>query len=327
MKATAPVVLAAALSLMSALAWAGPEHDHDARHWLERMNAALNQMTYQGTFVYVLGDAIDTLRITHIADADGVREYITSLTGPSREVVRDAEGIRWVQSADRPVLSDSAFEHAYFPAMPQNADALVDGNYALKLGDSGRVAGYDTRRLQVVPRDAYRYGYSLWLEQHSGLLLKWELLDSDRKPLARLMFTDIRFGTEVDPVELKRAERLKEFATEASALPTGRVGASDRPRWQPKRMPPGFELTAHGFHGGGSNGHMFEHLVYSDGLAAVSVYIETRDENVAFEPAVERHGTTHTYSKPVGDVVVTVVGNVPARTVRTIGDSVALVSR
>mgnify|MGYP001812376237 FL=1 len=327
MKAAAPVLFAAALSLLSTAVRAGPEHDHDPRYWLERMSAALNQMTYQGTFVYVIGDAIDTLRITHVADEHGVREHITSLTGPSREVVRDADGVRWVQSADQPVLADSAFKQSFFPAMPPDADALVDGSYALKLGGSSRVAGYDTRQLRVVPRDNYRYGYSLWLERHSGLLLKWELLDSDRKALARLMFTDIRLGSEVDAVELKRAERLKDFATEESGLPAGRDGVTSRPRWQPARMPPGFELTAHRFHGGNAGGRMFEHLVYSDGLAAVSVYVETRDDGLDFEPAIERHGTTHTYSKPLEDVVVTVVGDVPALTVRTIGDSVGLVSR
>ena len=100
---------------------AGNEHENDPRHWLERMSAALNQMTYQGTFVYVLGDAIDTLRITHVADENGVREHITSLTGPSREVVRDADGVRWVRSADQPVLADGAFKPSFFPVMPPDA--------------------------------------------------------------------------------------------------------------------------------------------------------------------------------------------------------------
>ena len=72
---------------------------------------------------------------------------------------------------------------------------------------------------------------------------------------------------------------------------------------------------------------MFEHLVYSDGLAAVSVYVETRDDGLDFEPAVESHGTMHAYSKPLGNVLVTVIGDVPELTVRTIGDSVGLVSR
>ena len=327
MKAAARVLLAVALSVAGTAIQAGNEHENDPRHWLERMSAALNQMTYQGTFVYVLGDAIDTLRITHVADENGVREHITSLTGPSREVVRDADGVRWVRSADQPVLADGAFKPSFFPAMPPDADALIDGNYSLKLGGGGRVAGYETRQLRVVPRDNYRYGYSLWLERHSGLLLKWELLDSDRSPLARLMFTDIRLGSEVDAVELKRAERLKGFATEESGLPAGRDGVADPPRWQPARIPPGFELTAHRFHGGASNGRMFEHLVYSDGLAAVSVYVETRDDGLEFEPAVENHGTMHAYSRPLGNVLVTVIGDVPELTVRTIGDSVGLVSR
>jgi sigma-E factor negative regulatory protein RseB len=322
-----PLLLTAALLLFSATAQAGRADDADPGRWLERMSAALNQMSYQGTFVYVLGDEIETLRITHVADENGVRERISSLTGPSRELVRDADGVRWVQSADQPVLADSAFKRSFFPEVPPDADALVAGSYTLKFGGGGRIAGHETRQVLVVPRDNYRYGYSFWLERHSGLLLKWELLDSDRSQVARLMFTEIRLGSEVDPAELRQAERLKEFATVESGLPAGRAGVSSRPHWAPARMPPGFALTAHRFHGGEARGgRVFEHLVYSDGLAAVSVYVETSDDG-DFTPAVERHGTAHSYSRPLGEVLVTVVGDVPALTVKTIGDSVRLVSR
>ena len=312
--------------LPGATAQAGPADDGDPRHWLERMSAAMSQMTYQGTFVYILGDEIESMRITHVADENGVRERIISLSGPPREVLRDADGVRWVQSNDQPVLADSAFKRSFFPELPPDPEALVAGNYALKLGGGSRVAGQDTRQIRVVPRDNYRYGYSFWLERHSGLLLKWEVLDSDRKPLARMMFTDIRIGSEVDRVELDQADRLKDYATIESALPSGRVGVANRPQWQPARMPPGFELTTHRLHGGGPSQHVFEHLVYSDGLAAVSVYVETRGADVVAPGKVDRHGTTHSYSRPLGDMVVTVVGDVPAITVRTIGDSVRLVS-
>lgn len=318
----APVLFVAALSLPAAPAAAG--EDSDPAHWLARMSAAMSQMDYQGTFVYMLGDSMETMRITHVAGADGVRERITSLSGPSREVVRDADGVRWVQGADQPVLADSAFKRTFFPELPGDPDALVAGNYLLKFGGGSRIAGHDTREVRVVPRDNYRYGYSFWLERHSGLLLKWELLDSDRKTLSRLMFTEIRLGSEVDAGELRPAERLKSYATVETGLPIGRAGAGVAPRWAPARMPPGFELSTHRVHGAG--GRVFEHLVYSDGLAALSIYVESVPGAAAFEPAVERHGTAHSYARPLGDVVVTVVGDVPALTVRTVGDSVRLVS-
>lgn len=318
----APALLAAILWLPAAPATAG--EDGDPAHWLARMGAAMNQMNYQGTFVYMLGDSMETMRITHVAGADGVRERITSLSGPSREVVRDADGVRWVQGADQPVLADGAFKRTFFPELPSDPDALVAGNYLLKFGGGSRIAGHETRQVRVVPRDNYRYGYSFWLERHSGLLLKWELLDSDRKTLSRLMFTEIRLGSEVDAGELRQAERLKRFATVGTGLPVGRAGAGDAPRWSPARMPPGFERVTHRVQGAGER--VFEHLVYSDGLAALSIYVESAPAAVAFEPTVERHGTAHSYARSLGDVVVTVVGDVPALTVRTVGESVRLVS-
>lgn len=318
----APVLFAATLWLAPAPATAG--EDGDPANWLARMNAALNQMDYQGTFVYMLGDSMETMRITHVAGADGVRERITSLSGPSREVVRDADGVRWVQGADQPVLADGVFKRTFFPELPRDPDALVAGNYLLKFGGVSRIAGHETRQVRVVPRDNYRYGYSFWMERHSGLLLKWELLDSDRRTLSRLMFTEIRLGSEVDAGELRQAERLKRAATVETGLPAGRVGAGSAPRWAPARMPPGFELAAHRVHGDGER--VFEHLVYSDGLAALSIYVESAPGAAPFQPAVERHGTAHSYARPLGDVVVTVVGDVPALTVRTVGESVRLVS-
>jgi sigma-E factor negative regulatory protein RseB len=304
--------------LLTGCACAAPANEPQA--WLERMTAAMSQMSYQGTFVYVQGDNVATMRITHVSDGDGVRERLFSLSGAPREVLRDSNGVRWVSGDDRSVLADSGFKRSFFPQLPLDQQDAADRSYELSLGGEGRVAGQRTRNLRVLPRDSFRYGYSLWLEAHSGLLLKWELIDSDGMPLAKLMFTDIRFGAEVDPSELNSTGDLRRFKTVESGLPVGRMGSKSAPRWKPARLPPGFKLTGHRLFGQDGEG-LYEHLIYSDGLAAVSVYVESSGGS-EHTPGSSRLGTTHAFTRLTGDVLVTVVGDVPAATVEFIANAV-----
>jgi sigma-E factor negative regulatory protein RseB len=310
------------------LAWAGGAlagDDGNPREWLERMSAAMSQMDYQGTFVYVQGDEVVTMRITHVADEAGVRERLVSMSGAPREVLRDSNGVRWVLGDDQSVMADQAFNRSFFPQLPLDQHGQTEQCYAFKLGGTGRIAGQTVRSLQVLPKDDYRYGYTLWLEQHSALLLKWELIDHEQKPLAKLMFTDFRMGSEVDPAELTPSSQLTEFRTVDSRLPAGRGQMSAVPHWKPRSLPPGFELTAHRYFGR-ENQRMFEHLVYSDGLAAVSVYVENDSAEAGEDAGLSRMGTTHAFSRMLDGFVITVIGDVPAATVRYIGDAVVPVS-
>jgi sigma-E factor negative regulatory protein RseB len=290
------------------------------------MATAMSQMDYQGTFVYLQGDDVVTMRITHVAGDDGVRERLVSMSGAPREVIRDSSGVRWVLGDDHSVLADQAFNRSFFPQLPQDQQNQTEQSYALKMGGTGRIAGQAVRNLSVLPRDDYRYGYTFWLEEHSALLLQWELIDSNQKPLAKLMFTDFRMGSEVDPGELVPSSNLKKFKTVESSLPVGRGQVSVVPRWQPTNLPPGFELTAHRYFGQQDQG-IFEHLVYSDGLAAVSVYVESDDSDGGQNTGISRMGTTHAFSRLTDGVVITVIGDVPAATVRYIGDAVVAVTR
>ena len=168
------------------------------------------------------------------------------------------------------------------------------------------MAGHQARRVAILPQDKFRYGYDLWLEENSGLLLKWVLYDADRKTLAKLMFTNLNLGGDIDRAELFSATPSEAFVRLDSPMPQKSLVRS-KPYWQASRLPAGFE-----------------HLVYSDGLASVSVYIE--DESV--ESRVGGHGssrlgTANAFSRHIGRKHVTVIGEVPAVTVRVIGDAVA----
>jgi sigma-E factor negative regulatory protein RseB len=155
--------------------------------------------------------------------------------------------------------------------------------------------------------------------------LKWELIDSNRKPIAKLMFTDVRLGSEVDVKELISTSQLKKFKTVESKLPSGKRLSKAEPRWEPSSLPGGFELTAHRFSGKEGEAS-YEHLVYSDGLAAVSVYVENPVPESGARTGINRRGTTHAFSRTSDDMRVTVVGDVPAITVKFIAEAVEDVS-
>jgi sigma-E factor negative regulatory protein RseB len=304
--------------------WA--DSNEGAAQLLDRMSAAMSQMTYQGTLVYIQGEEVETMRITHVSDEEGEREHLVTLSGLRREILRDSNGVRWVQGENLQVMEDESFGRSFFPEIPLGQSDQTSSSYRLELGSSERIAGHKGRKLMVKPKDKYRYGYNLWLEESSALLLKWELLDSDKQSLAKLMFTDLRVGSEVDVKELKPSSQLKEYKVLESSLPPGKSRSYSKPGWKPTKLPHGFKLTAHR-NLGRQNQQIFEHLVYSDGLAAVSVYIETANDQARdHRNSTSRLGTTHAYSRVTNGILITVVGDVPAITVQSIGDAVSLVS-
>jgi sigma-E factor negative regulatory protein RseB len=320
-KRTATFLLVATLLFPASQLSAGGSET--PRQMLERMTTAMSQMSYQGTFVYIQGENVETMRITHVSDQNGIRERLVAVSGPPREVLRDSGGIRWVLADDKSVLEDSAFNRSFFPELPLDQRDQASQSYVLKAGKESRIAGHKVRNLKVLPTDKYRYGYSLWLEQHSGLLLKWELIDIKGRSVAKLMFTDLRLGSEVDVHELKPSNQLSKFKTVSSRLPTGSELSKGSPRWQPSRLPPGFELTAHRYFSKNDEGD-YEHLVYSDGLAAVSVYIESSPpgDGDNRQLGMKRLGTTHAFTRVTEESLITVIGDVPSVTVRFIANSI-----
>jgi sigma-E factor negative regulatory protein RseB len=294
----------------------------EARQWLERMDMAMSQMTYQGTFVYVHGSSVETMRITHLAGDDGVRERLYSISGPRREIIRDEDGVRCLLGDEGSMMQDSVISPSYFPELPLNELDNFE-TYRFETGGSARIAGHTAVRVTILPADNYRYGYEFWLEKQTGLLLKWVLHDARNQILAKLMFTEVKLGAEVDLQELESPTPSEQFTPVKAMLPAHQMRTRAAPKWQPSRLPAGFRLEAYNRQQEESEG-IFEHLVYSDGLAAVSVYIESRNPAEGRQQGGSRVGTANAFSRSMGDLQVTVIGEVPAETVRSIGNAVTL---
>lgn len=286
----------------------------EVRTWLERMAESMRERDYQGTFIYMRGDDLETIHLTH-ALVDGVlQERLVAVSGPRREIVRNGDQVRRTVSETDDADSGMTLTGAVFPEFSLEMLDRARDRYLFELAGQDRIAGHEGQKITITPRDGYRYGYELWLERRSALLLRWVLYDSNRRALAKLMFTDLVTGEGIDKSRLENHDdaRLVQVAVPEPALDPG---DDARELIDGMNLPPGFELAAHARDSEQPGDH---HLVFSDGLASVSVYLDQSDLD-RLPDGLIRMGTTNAWSKRNSKQRVTAVGEVPPATLKRFG--------
>jgi sigma-E factor negative regulatory protein RseB len=285
---------------------------------LERMTEAVARLNYEGTFVYEYAGQLQTMRIVHQADADGEREHLVSLDGEPREVVRDRDDTVCILADGKPVRLDDHRARGAFPGRPFGDLSDLAKLYTIEYGPSSRVAGRATRMLDIRPRDGLRYGYRLWLDEATALPLKSELLAADGDSLERVVFTGIELRDVADPDRAAAIRaRKQQMATMVGDSPVA-TGVDSR-RWHVSDLPPGFVLADYRSYAGTGDG--IDHLVFSDGLATVSVYVEQAREGQPLN-GTHRSGAVSTFALVRDAHQVVVVGDVPLATAHIIGVAV-----
>lgn len=275
----------------------------DAASWLARVGPALRGLDYQGTLVVVADGQVETLRVFHAVVDGRERERLVALSGPPREVVRDGHRVMCIGTGDSPVAYDLDQAGRWSVALAVSEAAGFEG-YRARLAGEGRVAGHAARRVELQATDGWRYGYRLWLEQGSALPLRVDLLDASGRAIEQVAFTELALGKTPAESDLAPSEgaQLQRYAS----LPP--VDAAEV-AWTVPAPPPGFRLrAARPLPGGGA------HLLYSDGLASVSVYVEPAPESLRGGSRQQR-GAVHSRSFWVDGWQVLALGKVPAGTV------------
>jgi sigma-E factor negative regulatory protein RseB len=294
--------------------------DDGAHEWLMKMDRAARTLNYEGTFVYQHGDLLETMRIIHGVSDGTVRERLVSLNGGAREIIRNEHGVRcYFSDKNSLVVEYRQAEGKNFPTIfPQQLSDL-NQNYAIQLGGTGRVANRPTQLVVIKPKDTYRYGYQLWADKATGLLLKGELVNSSGKIIEQFMFTQLNSGISITADDLKPKSADKNSAWRREE---GETFATTSPSWTVAQLPPGFKLSAHLTRNVSTGKKPMEHLVFSDGLAAVSVFVEKVENARSSMNSSNRIGAVHAYGKIVNQHQITVVGEVPATTIDMIGQSI-----
>ena len=298
----------------------------DAHAWLMKIDAAAREQNYDGVFVYQHGDKLETMRIIHRVDGDRVRERLVSLNGAPREVIRtDREVQCFLPDEKSVVVEHRKAENRGFPSILPTELRALDANYTIALGRRGRIVDREAQMVSIKPKDNFRYGYELWADRATGLLLRAALVDGAGKAIEQFLFTQITPNAAIAAADLKPQFMRKDSVWHrAAAMEDANSGPGS---WAAADLPPGFELTTRIVRKMPAGQQPVEHLVYSDGLATVSVFVEKlRRNGRARVNGPNRMGAVSAYVKVADEHRVTVVGEVPGATVDLIGKSVKPIS-
>ncbi|MDQ5850317.1 MAG: MucB/RseB C-terminal domain-containing protein [Pseudomonadota bacterium] len=284
--------------------------------WLRKIHDATQKLSYSGTFVYQHGGRSETSRITRYVDASGDIERLEALDGQPREIVRTRDTVRCYLPDSRVVKVEKRTPDRSFPALlPEKITALAR-HYDISLGETRRIGGFDCQTLVLTPRDNLRYGYKLYADVKSGMLLKAVTLDAAGDPVEQFMFTQLAIGNVtremVQPSHAAGAWRVED----ADAAPARLAG------WGLTAELPGFRKVIELKRRMGESKPVGQ-LVYSDGLAAVSVFIEPLEgRRDPVRTGLASMGAIHIYTRQVANHMVTVVGDTPAASVQRIANAV-----
>lgn len=307
--------------LLLALATHTARADGDALSWLQRIHTATEKLSYTGTFVYRSGEQTETSRIIHIAGRNGVRERLETLDGQRREIVRSGDEVKCYLPDSMTVKVDKQTDHMVFPKLLREDLQDISEHYEVSHGGIERIAGYACQAIVLEPKDRMRYGHKLWADTSTGMLLKSQTLDDRNQVVEEFAFTQITIGGKIDRGQLKSKflAKSRDWRVENSGAVVTSLAASG---WTIKPELPGFKKVTEMKRTQGGSSEV-GHVVYSDGLAAVSVFIEPMANKTSLpQPGLSRQGAINIYSRQLENHLVTVVGEAPAGSVKKLAESV-----
>ena len=295
---------------------------NDALQWLQRVATSAQKLTYTGVFMYRSGGQSETSRITHLVDGGSELERLEALDGSPREVIRHNDEVKCYLSETHQVIVERAGGRRAFPALlPVGLGALGE-HYVIRKGELGRIAGVDSQAIIVEPRDDLRYGHRYWVDTQSGMLLKASMVDERGNALETFSFTELRIGGPVDRNDLK-----PRLGVDGGDWKVRNVRATEArgesAQWLVRGELPGFNRISSMKRQAQPEAPESIHLVYSDGLAAVSVFIEplggTKEKPEADEMTM---GAINVYRRPVDNYQLVIMGDVPPAALKRLGDSI-----
>lgn len=311
-------LLSGVLLLLASQSFAANAQSADPAAWLQRAVLASHRLNYTGNFVYQHGGQVETSRITHRVDEAGEHEKLEALDGPPRIIIRNNDEVLCYLSDNKTVKLERRVSRKLFPDMlPHQLTGLAD-SYNVKLLGQERVADRDSQIILLEPRDNFRYSHKLWADILTGLLLKTGMLNEKNQMVDQFSFTHIVIGGVVNKDQIKQPS-----ASNKSPQPD-RISVYDKEPvttgWTVAQLPVGFKKILELKRNMPGRTAPVSHLVYSDGLVAVSIFIEPINTAKPME-GLTSQGAINVYTRQVDDHQVTALGEVPSVTVMQIANS------
>ncbi len=309
--------------------------------WLQRMAQAAKQVNYMGVFVYQRGNYVETLQVTHQAASaqtqNKEQEKLETLDGKQREIIRNKDQVIChfgsQENTEKDGKSDVRLEtrknYHSVQKLSSTELASLGTNYHFKMGDSERIAGRETQQILLEPKDHYRYAHRFWIDKATGLLLKASMLNEHNQLVDQFTFTQIAVNVAIDKNAFNYNKSMQPAHPNIANNPTlitNNEMSNNRNAFEPSSWTipnsVGFKKVVETKYQFRKDRPPITYLMYSDGLAAVSIFIAeanpnrtstTRETNR--EPQVKQRGAIHSLVQYVGDYRITVLGEVPAATV------------
>ena len=295
---------------------------NEVRTWLLRIHDAASRRNFHGTFVVSGGGSVASARISHFYEGPNQYERIESLDGRQRKVFRHNDVVHTVWPASHVAMIEQRGLLSSFPALLQAGDDGLAEWYEMQQEGIDRVAGHEANVLAVKARDNYRYGYRLWADRASGLLLRADVIGEHGEVLETSAFSEVSIGVRPQADSVVQAMRkLDGYRVVKPVLTPTRLEAEG---WTMRQLAPGFKLVscvsrqmeALGEPAAEPASPPVIQTIYSDGLTYVSVFIERYRAEQHTRSMLAALGATLTLTQRQGDWWVTVIGDTPPTTLK-----------
>lgn len=296
---------------------AGAAPSRSVTEWLTRMHEASRQRAYTGTLVVSSASTMSASRIWHVCDGTQQMERVETLTGAPRSTIRHNNDVITFVPDHKVAWVDKRESLGVFPELLRAPSNNLPEFYSVREGGTERVAGYLADMVDILPRDSLRFGYRIWSEKKTGLVVKLQTLGEQGAVLEQVAFSELQLDA---PVRMDKLKRLmndtKGYDVHRQVL---RKTTAEAEGWRLKETVPGFlAMSCHTreTESAQSQGTAPMQWVFSDGLASVSLFVEPFDaqRHMAERSAVT--GATHSLTRRVGAYWLTALGEVPPATLR-----------
>ena len=292
----------------------------DALQWLQRIQQAAQRLNYSGTFVYMQhGGQPQTSRTTHTVDGGTHRERIEMLDGAALIIMRTNDQVKSYFPSTKTVLVEKRAFKGSFPALLTEQVSHIGELYDIRKGEIDRVAGVECQTLTLEPKDKMRYSHKLWADLGSALLLKAQMINEKGEVVEQIAFSQVEIGGTAERFQsrLSRPVGGRDWRT-STPLVTSWRGADVG--WHIENPLPGFRKVLEVRRGIGRS--EVGQVVFSDGLASVSVFLEPLREGVPIHEGSTNQGAVNVFRRRIGDQLVTVLGEAPPACVARIAQSI-----
>jgi sigma-E factor negative regulatory protein RseB len=309
--------LLAGLLACSAPAMAGRVEPNE---WLSRMSAAVQQTSYEGTVIRIRDGKAEALKVAHTVTDGVVREKVVAQEGNGLEIIRHGNEVHCILPDRKSVLVEEWNDQSTLFSTLPSSEIRYGNEYDVVLVREERVAGRRAILVAIRPHDDYRYGHRIWLDLETAFPLQTQLIGADGTPIEQIKFADISLNATIDLAKLAPSVDTESFRW--FNQPSRHVSHEIDTEWRARRLPRGFRpVSVHGERLPGSD-EVTTHIMYSDGLATVSVFIARGDE--AAMAGASSVGVSNSFSAVIAGHRITAVGEVPAMTVEQIATTMAL---